>query len=158
MNINGTYGIKGEVRAIAWHEDGTVFYEHVEHNQIQNALLNAVADWIATSVASPSSVSSMAIGTGSGQTEADTTLDSMGTWENAQTITGSEGSHWSESQSTPSATAFVSTFTGWAGTVSESGLFGAPSGLAAMYAYDTSISVTLATTDSLQITWTITAA
>ena len=149
--IESKTGLRGYIRYQAWHEDGTLFYEHETHNQIQEDLNAAVIDALdySTHAGSAPSINGMAIGTGANPGEAATGLTSMGTWE------CSDGTHFSTSQATESAVAIVATFTGWAGTVAEAGLFNTttPSGL---FAWDGSISVTLATSDSLQVTWTVT--
>jgi len=148
-------GLVGRVHYLAWHKDGTVFYDEghtaLQHNQTQDTIVGEVINALDREVGSSASIHAMAIGTGANPGVAGTALSSLGTWED------SSGTHWADSQPSANQLQIVATFTGWAGTVSEAGLFNkvAPvtSGLCF---WDGTISQALTASDSLQVTWTIT--
>ena len=116
-------------------------------NQIQTLLLENVIDAIDTASFTDTALDGMAIGTGTGIGVGGDALSSL---SSAEALSG-------QTQPTAVTLQNVATFTAVTGTITEAGLFDAAACISDMYTYNDGLSIALTSSDSLQITWTITA-
>jgi len=142
--INSGIAFEGKIEYTLFDKDGNVKDDGVIKNQVQDLLMQRVID--AIDGGTMTALQGMAVGTGTGQAVTDSALASKASDED---ITGG--------QTQPTATSLqnVGTFTSITGTVTEAGLFDDAACTDDMYCYDDSLNVVMTSSDSLQITWTI---
>jgi hypothetical protein len=150
-------GIRGEVSYVLTDKDGKVKEEKVVTNQIQNLGLAAIASLIATdNPQSETAFDYMAIGSGTGQTVASTTLATEITTSGGARRGGADVVASSATTTVANDTVqFVSTWS-FSGslTITEAGIFNAtPAGT--MLAYQDFSAINVANGDNLQVTWRI---
>ena len=134
-------------------EDGNLKGNWKTHNRTMNELLQEAIDALETGTFNNPAVA-VGIGTGDSQNAADTALDSI-----VSHVSGADG-YTQESTTSAGNLVVTATFTGITGTptITEAGLCGDSSASDHMYFYDDNISVAIGgTSDTLQITWTISA-
>ena len=135
-----------------WDGNNNLINEGIIYNQIQNELFQEAIDALQGGTWD-NPVVAMGIGTGTGQNVADTVLASI-----VSDVAGGEGLTMSQ----PSATQLqaVGMFTDIRNTptITEASLNGDSSASDHMYTYNDGLSVSIGgTSDTLQITWTVTA-
>ena len=153
---NDTFGLLGNFHWKHYDKDGNFLEEggsalrECGHNQIQNNLKSYVSDCFVS--ATLNYIDYIAIGTGTGQAVGDSALASKASAEAVSpTDSGTSGI-------TTNAVTFTATAS-W--TITEGGVFADGAGDAEMYLYsddtaDWGVSgVSLATDDTLQVTWTL---
>ena len=157
-NLETVFNIKGVISWVARNEHGVIFAQggHSldlgEHNQVQKLATDSIIDTLQTVGTDLKDIDAMRIGAGSGVGWTGAALNSN------SSVELSTGSEWTESQPTSGVARVVVTFTNVAETITEAGLFSDGAGLAELLFYDdTTISVTLQATDSLQVTWDVSA-
>ena len=142
--MNDGLKLKNIVKWEKFDKDGNLVESGVHENQVQTLVKERVIDALETgSLTSP--ITAMAIGTGSGVGVSGTGLASKASNEDLS----------SQTQPTGTSLENVASFTGVSGTITEAGLFDASGCTDDMYFYDDGLSVTLTSSDTLQITWTI---
>lgn len=122
---------------------GNLIADYSKKNEVKTAGLYHVADQMSDQ--GEAAMSHMAIGTGTGGTTALNTEVSR----NALT-SKSQGSGGDANKVT-----YIASFTGVTGTIKEAGILNAASG-GTLFVYNDSLSQALSSSDTLQITWTVT--
>jgi len=138
---------EGILDYVVYNKHGKVKQKGRAKNQIQTLLLENVIDAIDTAAFTDTALAAMAIGTGTGQAVGD---DALASKASNELLSG---------QTQPSSVTLqnVATFTAVTGTVTEAGLFDAEACTDDMFCYNDGLSIALTSSDSLEITWTITA-
>jgi len=144
--INSGIGFEGKIEYILFDEDGNIKDEGVIKNQVQNLLMEEVINAIDTGTMP--ALAGMAVGTYSGS-DIGVASDHLHSKVSDEDITGGQ------TQPTAYSLQNVGTFTSITGTIVEAGLFDAAGCADDMYCYDDSLNVVMTSSDSLQITWTI---
>ena len=148
--MNDGIRLVGKLEYVAKNKDGEIIGTGFYYNAIQEDLLEGLIDGLDTGTMSD--IDCMAIGTGTGQGLADTTLSSYASYE-------SNASSFGKSQTSATVLSSQATFTATAAwTITEAGLFTDGTGAAGMFTYNDGLSQALTSGDTLQITWTVTAA
>ena len=138
---------EGILDYVVYNKHGKVKQKGRAKNQIQTLLLENVIDAIDTAAFTDTALAAMAIGTGTGAGVASDSLISLASNE---LLSG-------QTQPTSVTLQNVATFTAVTGTVTEAGLFDAEACTDDMFCYNDGLSIALTSSDSLEITWTITA-
>lgn len=148
---NDGFKLKGTIEWKVFDKNGNLRDKGKTTNQIQNELFTEAIDAF-NSGTFDNPVVAMAVGEGTGQNVADTTLSS---------ITSDVGTADGLALSQPSAAQLqaVGNFTTWtcgSVTLTEACLSGDSAASDHMYCYDDSISISIGSaSDTLQITWTV---
>ena len=142
--INDGIGFQGKIEYTLFDENGNVKDYGIIHNQVQTLVRERVIDALDTGTFGTEIVA-MAVGTGDNQSV------------NAAALASKVSDEDLTSQTQPTSTTLqnVATFRSITGTIKEAGLFDASACTSDMYFYNDSLNVVMTSSDSLQITWTI---
>ena len=130
--------------------EGILKYEHTAFNNTQNTALIEVIDGL--DAGSCNNIITMAIGTGTGQNATTTALASLSSFETGANCVGTQGTSVISGDKVTN----VATFTAggnWA--IEECGLFTSADAATAMLFYEDSISTSMTSGDTLQISWAV---
>ena len=142
--MNDSIDLYGIIEYSLFDKDGNVKDSGVIRNRVQTLVRERIIDALDTGTLGTEIVA-MAVGTGTGASVASANL-----WSKA-----SDEDLTSQTQPTSTTLANVATFRSVTGTIKEAGLFDDSACTDDMYFYNDSLNVVMTSSDSLQITWTI---
>jgi len=143
-NIHDPLCLTDTIDYILWDKDGRVKDQGHLVNQVQTLCKEIVVDALDTGTIT--AINWMAVGTGAGQNVAAAALSSK---VSNEVLTA-------QTQPTSVTLQNVTTFTAITGTVTEAGLFNVAACTSGMQTYTDSLNVVMTSSDTLQLTWTIT--
>jgi len=151
--MNDSLSFHNEVRYKHFDPDGNLKYEYTAYNNTQNQALLEVIDGL--DAGSCNNIITMAIGTGTGAAAASDNLMSLSSYETGANCVGTQGTSVVAGDKVTN----VATFTaGGSWAIEECGLFTSADATSGMLFYEDSISTSMTSGDTLQISWAVSVA